>query len=153
MRPSSSHWLIATFFLLFSLGARDALAAPRPSAQAFESRLYAPCCYNGTLDIHESEMARDLRKEIETRIDRGESVDAIQEDFVARYGDKVLAARSDKPSQVVGVVLAALIALSAAGLVIVFRRWKRPTVKREPPTARDDLDRQIDADLAELDLH
>ena len=34
------------------------------SAKALESRLYAPCCYGGTLDIHDSPVAQELRVDV-----------------------------------------------------------------------------------------
>lgn len=126
-------------------------------AKALESRLYAPCCYGGTLDIHESDLARSLREEIESRLARGESSDVIQSDFVARYGDKVLAARSDLPIRAMGIGLALLAMLSAVGLVVVMRRWTRRARDEAPLSSlalsgtRDELDERIDAELAELD--
>lgn len=49
----------ALVFALLSLSCSSALA----HAKALESRLYAPSCYNGTLDIHDAELAGELRKE------------------------------------------------------------------------------------------
>ncbi len=131
-----------------------------PGAKAFESRLYAPCCYNGTLDTHESELARELRKEIESRLDSRESLNSIHADLIARYGYKVIAARSDKPAQAVGVALLALMVLVATGLAFALRRWlraglvaKRPTEARSASDVceEDPLDARIRAELAELD--
>ena len=129
-----------------------------PSAKALESRLYAPCCYNGTLDIHDSELARDLRKEIDSRIARGDTAEVIQTDFVARYGEKVLAARSDRPARMTGTLVFMLMLVAAAGLAFALRRWTRtePSAARAedasaPPVAEDELDARVDAELAELD--
>jgi cytochrome c-type biogenesis protein CcmH len=129
-----------------------ALAEPPPSARALEARLLAPCCYGSTLDIHDSELAHDLRVEIETRIAHRETPDAIQADLVARYGEKIVAARSDSPIRTMGIVVA-LAALAAAGAIgVVLRRWTRAG-SAPPPRApeRDVLDARIDADLADLD--
>lgn len=148
--------------MLFASGVHAAPALP--GAKALESRLYAPCCYGGTLDTHESDLAHDLRNEIEARVDRGESLDAIQSDFVERYGDKILAARSDTPIRAMGLAVVAVLVLGGVGLTIVLRRW----TKREPnaganamatPDAADvaalqldaRIDARIDAELAELD--
>lgn len=129
-----------------------ARAETSPGAAALESRLYAPCCYNGTLDIHGSELARELREEIEVRLARGEASDAIQADFVARYGSRVVAARSDEPLRAMGLWLLALVAVSGVGVGAVLFRWvRRP--KADAPAAtppRDALDDRVDADLADL---
>lgn len=123
-------------------------------AKALESRLHAPCCYQGTLDIHDSDLARSLRSEIESRLAGGESTESVQADFVARYGDKVVAARSDAPirGMAIAVVLASLVA--AASLAMVVRRWSRRErggVAIASSSTRDALDDRIDADLAEID--
>lgn len=144
-------WLFA--FVLVVLVAGEARAQSQPGAAALESRLYAPCCYNGTLDMHDSELARELRKEIEGRLARGETSEAIQADFVERYGERVLAARSDKPIEAMTLSLLALLALAGVGVGLVMRRWTRHPSDGSPeePHARDELDARLDAELADPD--
>ena len=149
--------------LAFALGlclvlvSGGALAAPQ-SARALESRLYAPCCYGGTLDVHDSELAHDLRKEIEARLAQGEASSSIQNDFVGRYGDKILAARSEKPIELMTLGLGAGLLSAAVGMALVLRRWLfqgrnlRATAAAIPtPPQRDDYDGVLDEALAELD--
>ncbi len=60
------------FWSIFAVATLVALALVHGSASAgtsigpkgLEARLLAPCCYGGTLDVHDSELAHDLRKEI-----------------------------------------------------------------------------------------
>ena len=61
--------------VLVGLGLRSAPASANgeAGALAIETRLLAPCCWNGTLDTHDSELARTLRSEIETRVAHGAS--------------------------------------------------------------------------------
>lgn len=127
-----------------------------PGARALEARLLAPCCYGGTLDIHESELAHSLRDEIESRIARGESSDAIQSDFVARYGERVVAARSDASIRGMALAIALALLLAGGALLVAIRRWtRRAAAKRSRHDAadapRDALDDRIDRELAELD--
>ena len=121
-------------------------------AKALESRLWAPCCYGGTLDTHESELARSLRDEIETRLAHGDTTATIQADLVERYGDKVLAARSDAPIRQMGLVLAICAVILAATLAFLVRRWTRrsaaPALSSGP---RDAFDDRIDAELEDVD--
>ncbi|MFN9942632.1 MAG: cytochrome c-type biogenesis protein CcmH, partial [bacterium] len=65
--------------------------APASASIRVQRRLLAPCCWNQTLDIHESELATALRAEISDRIRRGEHGDAVERDMVARYGERVRA--------------------------------------------------------------
>ncbi|HMJ15590.1 MAG TPA: hypothetical protein VK524_29440, partial [Polyangiaceae bacterium] len=44
-----------------------------PGADRLEGRIRAPCCWNQTLDIHSSEIASALKREIRTRLRKGES--------------------------------------------------------------------------------
>ncbi|OJY17469.1 MAG: hypothetical protein BGO98_00785 [Myxococcales bacterium 68-20] len=142
--------------LTFVVTCETSRASPA-GAQALEARLYAPCCYGGTLDIHESDLARSLREEIALRLEGGETSDSIQADFVGRYGEKILAARSDSPIRAMGLGVAILTLLSGAALVFVMRRWTRrlrPAEAHAAPAAsakRDALDARIDAELADLD--
>lgn len=123
------------------------------SARALESRLWAPCCYGGTLDTHVSPLSTELRTEIETRLRAGETPDAIQTDFVARYGDKVIAARSDGAIRAMTVGGALAVIAAAIALALLMRRWRTPhdapplKITGEPA----DLDARLDAELAELD--
>ena len=149
MKRALCGWLVGLVIVLLSAGAR---AEEPVSAAAFESRLYAPCCYGGTLDIHDSELAHDLRKEIDGRLGKGESTDSIQADFVERYGDRVLAARSDKPAKFTGAFLGILFAAIALALGLAVRRWTRRSrsAPAAVPAERDALDDRIDAELEEL---
>ncbi len=162
---------MALFFVLLAslLAPGVALAQAPPNAKALESRLYAPCCFGGTLDIHESDLARELRHEIEGRIERGESMEVIQVDFVDRYGEKVLAARSDRPARTMATVLVVFTVVAGAALAMALRRWTRGAAAKArdvPVRARaarrdvdapagpdvpDVLDARIDAELAALD--
>jgi cytochrome c-type biogenesis protein CcmH len=154
---ATRRWLIGCCALLaLAHLSASGFARSLPSATAFEARLYAPCCYGGTLDIHESDLARALRAEIEARIARGETTESIQADFVSRYGNEVLAARSDVPLEGMGVVVASLILLSGCGLACVSWRWKRRSpvatgVAAHPSRARDELDARLDDELADFD--
>jgi cytochrome c-type biogenesis protein CcmH len=137
--------------LVALLGAATVLAGPA-GAVALEARLNAPCCFNGTLDIHDSELAKTLRLEIEHRLSTGETAEAIQADFVTRYGERVIAARSESPIRALGLALLGVGLAAAAILALVLRRWtRRQPSESESPAARDALDERIDADLADLD--
>src|SRR5258708_33287899 len=60
-----------------------------PGAARLEGRIMAPCCWMQTIDIHGSEVAYDLRREIRQRLKSGEASDAIEASLVQRYGPKI----------------------------------------------------------------
>lgn len=154
VRSLIRSWFVVAGILATLIALRGTCFAEPPGAKALEGRLNAPCCYNGTLDIHESELARSLRTEIEQRLAAGESSEAIQTDFVSRYGEQVIAARSDSPLRAMGVGLTVLGVIAAGALLMVVRRWTRATrAEATPPQPKthDLLDETIDAELAEMD--
>ncbi|MEI7892254.1 MAG: cytochrome c-type biogenesis protein CcmH [Myxococcales bacterium] len=131
------------------------LGATEPGARALEARLYAPCCYQQTLDVHESELARSLRTEIAKRLQVGEAASSIEEDLVLRYGGKIRATPSEAPlSSIGGLVVVAFVLAALAGLFVLFG-WVR---KRGQEAAvatgvkeTDGLDARLDDELADLD--
>lgn len=125
------------------------------SDKALESALLAPCCYGGTLGNHDSELARQLRSEIETRFAGGESTESIETDLVGRYGARIRAMPNERAFHLVPALAAAIAFLGIAALALLVRRWRREP-PRSPAAAtprgpRDDYDARIDAELAEAD--
>jgi cytochrome c-type biogenesis protein CcmH len=118
--------------------------------------LYSPCCFGGTLDVHDSDLARNLRKEIEFRLAHGEAAEGIQRDFVARYGERVVAARSDVAIRTMSLVLVGLMAAVGAAVGFTVLGWVRRGARGRPdilgePADRDALDERLDAELAEIE--
>src|SRR5215216_4728830 len=105
-RSRRLSWLLAgSLMLVPALGLADAehpehvaateagedLQSYVPGASRLEGRIMAPCCWNQTIDIHGSEPAYELRREIRKRLKAGESADTIEASFVKRFGPKILA--------------------------------------------------------------
>jgi cytochrome c-type biogenesis protein CcmH len=123
--------------------------------KGLEARLLAPCCYGGTLDVHDSELAHDLRKEIEDRMARGESAGAIEADFVARFGPRVRALPTE--GALTTSFLVAFVAIAAAAALLFWRIRARAARAPVSPLdslaadARDALDDELDEELANRD--
>jgi cytochrome c-type biogenesis protein CcmH len=138
-------------------GTTPTAARVESQARALEGRLHAPCCRSLMLEGHESDLTRELRKEIRTRLLHGETALAIEGDLRKRYGDAIVAVPSDgDPRPALSAAQAALLAGSAMLLVLLGRRWmRRPKlvgaadVGTQPPNAqlRDELDARIDREL------
>jgi cytochrome c-type biogenesis protein CcmH len=139
-----------------SAGANDDLRKFVPGAKALEGKILAPCCWNQTVDIHGSEVANAIRREIRTRLLAGESSDAITASFVERYGQKILAMPAD--TQLPNIALTALVVIGAVGVAGVFmlKRWRAVGSARKAPKVREEgvnerLDARLDAELKALD--
>jgi len=144
-------WLLALVLLL--IGCAD---DGRSSALALEGRLIAPCCWTQTLDVHESELAKSLRDEIRERLTRGERADAVEEDLVQRFGERMRAVPKGKdPRSFIPLVTGVAMLLAGVGLVLVVRRWTRRAARATgaPVTSpsRDEYDERLDAELADMD--
>lgn len=127
---------------------------PAPGERAVEARLLAPCCWNQTLDVHESDVARSLRLEIRRRLYAGEAPERVEQEIVNRYGDEI---RATSPRDRLSALLLALLVgavLVGVGLLRLLRRWQRnaphPT-KPEGAAPRDADDERLDEELRALD--
>ncbi|XXX82230.1 cytochrome c-type biogenesis protein CcmH [Sorangium sp. So ce134] len=132
-------------------------ATPAPGEKALAARLLAPCCWNQTLDVHESEMASELRREIRARLRRGEAADAIESDLVARYGDRLRAAPSSGVLGKVALGLMVGIAATFLGVFALLRSWRRGAAQPAPSSGavaapvRDEYDERLDDELRARD--
>lgn len=133
---------------------------PAPGERELFSRLIAPCCWNQTLDIHGGDAPDRLRAELRARLLAGESIESIEADMVARYGERVRAASRSSQLAVSSLVVVgvALVSLVAVGLML--RRWARAsarTVSSGKPDKKTDaaedaaLEARLDAELRALD--
>ncbi len=119
-----------------------------------EGRLIAPCCWTQTIDIHGSEIATELRHEIRARLQAGEARDAILDDIVKRYGERILAIPKNSPISGLALGLMALLGMGAIGAGTVLVRWRRrggegkkAEVRAAPE--RDALDDRLDREIEE----
>lgn len=140
--------------------------------KTLEGRLLAPCCWAQTLDIHESEISTQLRKEIRQRLMRGESQASIEQDMVARYGEKIRAVPEGKSLTGMGVWLSVLFGVAGIGAAALVVRWVRKGPPRNPPgdggagagdsprstgdepaksAKRDEWDERLDDELRDVD--
>ncbi len=126
-----------------------------PGAKRLEGRLLSPCCWDAskqTLDIHDSPIAHELKREIRRRLKAGETPDAVEADLVGRYGEKLRAVPEGNPLKRLAVLLAVLLGGSGIGLGYMLVRWKRRTGEHlptpKPGAKRDKWDDELDAELA-----
>lgn len=134
----------------------DGPSVAEAQARALEMRLLAPCCWNQTLDIHDSDLARSLHREIVDRLTRAESAEIIEGDIVARYGERIRAVPPSSPLPMVALGTLLCVLLAGVGLWIVALRWRAAGAQASTQdraavdTQSDDAyDAQITRELAE----
>ena len=127
-----------------------------PGERELFGRLVAPCCWNHPLYSIVLHPGRTLRCEIRSRLHAGESSEAIEADFVKRYGPQVRAESSSRGLAWTSVAVLALAMIAALFLIATIRRWLRSgraaagpavAVKEQP----DAWDARIDDELRALD--
>ncbi len=135
-----------------------------PGAERLEGRLLAPCCWAQTLDIHGSDIATALRREIRSRLKAGESGDAIEASLVARYGERIRAVPDGVPLDKMGGIGWLGVALAAGFIGIVLWRWRQRGVAQAseqagpgemPRKSKSEVseasDEQLESELHRLD--
>ena len=144
------------------VGTASAVTPPAiwaPGEAALQARLVAPCCWNQTLDVHESALADALRLEVHERLSRGEAREGVEDDLAARYGERVRAVpRGPDRRAFVAVGLVCLLAFAGLLASSVLWRLRRrgdlvAPVLAEPNEARDVYDDRLDEELAALPDH
>ncbi|MDB4974870.1 MAG: uncharacterized protein JWN48_3211 [Myxococcaceae bacterium] len=87
-------------------------------ASEIEQRLWAPCCWTQTLDVHDSELSSALRLEIRDRLSRGESDLSIQDALARRFGERIFAVpRAGDARGLAPLTVGVLMLLSLTALV------------------------------------
>lgn len=86
--------------------------------------LVAPCCWTQTVDVHDSQIAAQMRWDIGNMLAKGMSKDEIISFYTAKYGERILA----KPPMIgFGMVAYALPVIFVVGggsvIYFLFRHW------------------------------
>jgi cytochrome c-type biogenesis protein CcmH len=163
-RALAGRWiLLAALLLLIITPSAAAIAQTRdvvPGEKSLIGRLVAPCCWNQTLDIHDSQLAKDLRTEIHDRLARGERAAAVEDSLVARYGERIRGTPPGDRLGTVALLVWLLAALAAGGLLLLVRRWAASSsppraaaapVAPSAPAMPDPWEERLNAELKEME--
>jgi cytochrome c-type biogenesis protein CcmH len=138
MKTRSKVRLPVLLALLFGLPAGVGAQAPPSSQEALgrqiERELIAPCCWTQTVAEHRSEAAEKVRQEVREMVGKGMSHPQIVEAFVAKYGERIMAAPRPRGFYLTAYVLPGLGILFGVGIVaLLLRRWRPSPAKPAPP--------------------
>jgi cytochrome c-type biogenesis protein CcmH len=126
------------------------------------NKLYCPVCENITLDTCGTAACAQWRQEIRLQLEEGKTFQQVIDNFVSRYGDRVVGTPQDPTLRALSLVTPWL--LSIAGLATaasVFLRWQHtrrtvaaaaaPPVGAHAPTYSDeDYRARLERDLAKI---
>ena len=65
-------------------------AADVDRTRRIQDRFLAPCCWQQSLALHDSDIAREMRAEIAGMVASGKNEEQIVDVYVARYGERIL---------------------------------------------------------------
>jgi cytochrome c-type biogenesis protein CcmH len=106
--------------------------AEKARSLALQKRLLAPCCWNEPVSTHRSEVALEMRAEINRLVAQGKSDREILDLYKSRYGMRILIEPEGQRSFWVHFAPPAVLLAGGVWVVFLIRRWRR----RSPqPTA------------------
>jgi cytochrome c-type biogenesis protein CcmH len=124
----------------FAMQPDEMLADPALEARAriLSKELRCLVCQNESIDDSEAPLAHDLRMLLRERLSKGDSDRQVLDFLVARYGEFVLL----KPpfawnTALLWLMPGGLLALGAAGLILLGRGRARQMAKAEPLSAEE----------------
>lgn len=152
MRPTITVALALSLALLAAPALAQSLGADDPRLEALEERFIAPCCWAEPLSVHDSPLAHELREELRTRLERGETPAAIEASLVDRYGERVLSTPPGIEPVALGVLAAILLAALTLGAAVRRRAGTRASGSEGPAGPSDArLDAELERELAGLE--
>ncbi|MBN2500704.1 MAG: cytochrome c-type biogenesis protein CcmH [Anaerolineales bacterium] len=121
---------------------------------AIAEDMYCPVCENIPLDVCGTVACQQWRDEIRLNLAEGLTEEEIQDLFVTRYGDRVLAEPPRRGfNWLIYIVPPVVIALAAFLLYRGLRSWRKPLTQaaaspeEEPPAVEDEYTSRLEAEL------
>ena len=102
--------------------------AQKEQIHRIEGKLMAPCCYSQTIDVHDSEIAQQMRGEVTAMVLAGESEHEVLDYYKTEYGESILAV----PDGATGTLVFSLPAYATVFAVLALLCGMVITVRRRP---------------------
>jgi len=117
-------------FVFIGVLSTPLVSTANPRLEKLYATFIAPCCWSKNLAEHSSQVAAEMRGQIDLMVRAGRSDDEIKALFVAKYGERVLAL----PEGIPRVWLFWMpVAVAAAGLLGVSVFLKHSRLKARAP--------------------
>lgn len=119
-------------------------------ARRLDGMFMAPCCFANTLAEHHSPLAGELRQEIRTMLASGATETQIADAFVAKYGERILAAPTAQGFNLLAWILPGIVIAAGSVVIAVVMRRRRPQAPSAgvPPEVSDQVKARFEAELA-----
>jgi len=100
-------------------------AAASERGRKLQEKLVAPCCWNESVAHHRSEVAGEIRAQIESMVAAGKSDREILDHFLAQYGKRILIEPEGSTRAVATVMPFVFLLAGGVFTVFIIRRMLR----------------------------
>ncbi len=155
-----SGFMITALLVLSAATVRSAQLSETEMKKAqsyLENNLIAPCCFRAPIADHESQVADDMKKEIAAMLASGKTVGQIEEYYVGKYGERILAVpRMEGFNSMSFVMPVFMFALGVLIILLTLRRMvtrntqKAAVSSAGAPALKDEMDDRIESELKNL---
>jgi len=120
--------LLTTLLLALAAGLPAAEATPDAASRIdeLEHRLIAPCCWSEPIAFHRSQIALDMRVEVQQMVESGRSDREILDYYIAQYGPRILIEPEGTLGTWMNVVPVLAVIFGLVVVVLVIRRMAKP---------------------------
>ena len=165
MKALTLYLLLATAALLLTtpdIGAKAQGDQPKTvtadQVNAIASKLYCPVCENITLDTCGTAACAQWRDEIRIQLEEGKTPQQVIDDFVTRFGDRVVGTPVDPTLRALSLVTPWVLGALAIFTAVWYLRQRDRTPETAPATAQaepilhtdDEYLSRLEHDLAKL---
>jgi len=141
MALPASLWLTQPALAPVSAATQSLTASQAALVRDIENNLIAPCCWIQPISEHPSEISDIMRMEVREMVAEGKSRDEILDYYVARYGERILAAPRARGINVLAYAAPFAALILGGGGLFLFRGKKRAlapqTSAHLPPPQND----------------
>jgi cytochrome c-type biogenesis protein CcmH len=155
LRPIAFILLLVCAAALPSSAQDQTVTVTDDQVNAIAKKLYCPVCENITLDTCGTAACDDWRNEIRIQLEQGRSEAQIIDDFVNRFGDRVVGTPQDAALRALSLVTPWVIiagVLVLLGWMVLSRRRPQSASSSSPSPASEQRSEQKYEDLIEQDL-
>lgn len=130
-----ARFILMAFLMILGFPAllsADLTPDQEQEARAIEGLLIAPCCWRQPVSAHYSPASDEVRAEIREKLAAGATREEILADYVAEYGEKILAKPTAKGFNALAYFLPLVFLILGAGVAAVVIKKLRPQVAESP---------------------
>jgi cytochrome c-type biogenesis protein CcmH len=115
-------WVATAFVFLEPLSLAAETSA---EARRIEARFVSPCCWRENLAVHDSPVAKQLRSEIAQMVASGQTESQIVDEYVARYGERILREPRGARFQILTITPIAVLGIGCLFVIWFLSRARR----------------------------